>query len=99
MPKYKDDPPGPTSNVYIRVEEGVQKRVKKAHKEGVQATTSEAAFYGYLIKLGINVYEKGILPLEKGEGWALDLALNKASSTDSPFREGYNDPSEDNKAQ
>jgi hypothetical protein len=67
MPKFKDDPPGPTSNVYIRVAEDVQERVKKAHKEGIQSGSSEAAFYGYLIKLGINLYERQILPIERGD--------------------------------
>jgi hypothetical protein len=73
MPRYKDDPPGPTKVTHIRVEDHVMERVRKSQKEGIHATKSEAAFLGYLINIGINVYERGILPLERGDSGAVAL--------------------------
>jgi len=67
MPKYKGDPPGPTTTIYMNIKDETMERVKKAQKEGIQKEYSQAAFLGYLIDLGINVYEKHILTAERGE--------------------------------
>ena len=67
MPRFKSDPPGPTSVIYMNVRDYVMERVKTAHKEGGQKDTSQSAFLGYLVGIGINVYEKQILTAEKGE--------------------------------
>jgi hypothetical protein len=67
MPKFKGDPPGPTEVTHIRVEKNVLERARKSQKEGVHADMSEGAFLGYLINIGINIYEKRILPLEIGD--------------------------------
>jgi hypothetical protein len=59
---FKGDPPGPTKTTHIRIREDIMDRVKRARPEGGHSDQSEAAFLGYLIGIGINVYEKHILP-------------------------------------
>jgi hypothetical protein len=89
MPRRKDDPPGPSSVVHINVPEQVMERVKKARPSGGFSGMSESTFLGYLVGLGINVYEKGILPLERGEGLAVDLALNRETPTGNHLVDTY----------
>jgi hypothetical protein len=67
MPRFKGDPPGPTSVVHIRVRDDIMARIKEIQPKGGHADQSEAAFLGYLIGVGTNVYEKQILPSEMGE--------------------------------
>ena len=75
MPKFSGDPPGPTKVIHINVRDDIMERVKVAHKEGGQKDSSQSAFLGYLIGIGINVYEKRILPLETGNDVSVSESL------------------------
>ena len=78
MPRHKDDPPGPTKPIYVRIEDTVMERVKNIQKDGLWSNNSEGAFLGHLLKIGLNIYEKRILPLETGNGVSTSEALEAA---------------------
>jgi repressor LexA len=80
MPERKDDA-FPTKIIKIRAPVPVLDRCKEALELGAHTRSAESTFLGYLLTLGINVYERGILPLEMGEGEAVSLALAKDEYT------------------
>jgi SOS-response transcriptional repressor LexA len=83
MPERKDDA-FPTKIVKIRAPVLVLDRCKEALGLGAHTRSAESTFLGYLLTLGINVYEQGILPLERGEGDAASLALDKDAAFSNP---------------
>jgi SOS-response transcriptional repressor LexA len=80
MPERKDEA-FPTKIIKIRAPVLVLDRCKEALGLGAHTRSAESTFLGYLLTLGINVYERGILPLERGEGDAASLAQSKEEYT------------------
>jgi hypothetical protein len=52
--------------IRIRISTKERERCKEAQLAGVFRDEAEAAFMGYLVKLGLNKYEQSILPIERG---------------------------------
>jgi hypothetical protein len=64
----------------MNVPNDVMERVKKAKPKGGHSRQSDAAFLGYLIGIGINVYERQILPAE--EGYLVGIGREAADKED-----------------
>ncbi|MFP3041843.1 hypothetical protein LQZ19_08475 [Treponema primitia] len=67
MPKRTRNPSNPSSSAYVRLDDVLIARIEAARIQGTHAEDSDGTFLGYLIKIGINVYEKQILAAERGE--------------------------------
>ena len=64
MPKKHDDLEK-SEIVRVRVSSKMRKRCTEARLAGIFFDEAESTFMGHLIKLGIEKYEKVMLPLEK----------------------------------
>jgi hypothetical protein len=65
MPRRKDDSKN-TETLRIRISSELKQLCNDARLTGAHSRMAESAFIGYLIEIGLNKYEKSILPLEKG---------------------------------
>jgi hypothetical protein len=65
MPRRKDDSKN-TETLRIRISSELKQLCNDARLNGAHSRMAESAFIGYLIEIGLNRYEKSILPLEKG---------------------------------
>ena len=58
----------PKSHVQkVRISEDLRARCMEAKARGAHSEEQESTFYGYLINLGVAVYERKILPIEEGK--------------------------------
>jgi hypothetical protein len=66
MPKTKKANT-PTEVIRLRVRSDIIKKCREVQKKGARADDAESTFLNYLIRIGINIYEKSILPVENFE--------------------------------
>ena len=66
MPKRKDEAPK-AETVKVRLGLDILERCNTVRLAGYHKVDAESKFLGYLVELGLNKYEKFILPLEQGE--------------------------------
>ena len=70
MPK-KNDETEKTEIVRVRISLEERKRCTKARLAGSRHLDAESSFMGFLVNIGLNKYEKAILPLEMAKDEAL----------------------------
>ncbi|GHU93750.1 hypothetical protein FACS189479_05580 [Spirochaetia bacterium] len=77
MPRRKDDP-NPAETVKVRLSLKMIAQVRDLWKAGQFSEMAESTFFGHLLGIGANVYEKKILPAETGESYELETEGQKA---------------------
>jgi len=76
MPKRKDEV-SKSENIKIRLTLETRERCAVARSLGAHKLEAESSFLGFLIELGLNKYEKSILPLEQGLDESPDVLVAK----------------------
>jgi hypothetical protein len=66
MPRRNDDSKN-TETLRIRFSSELKRLCNEARLNGAHSRMAESAFIGYLIEIGLNKYERSILPLERGD--------------------------------
>ena len=76
MPRRKDDAPK-AETVKVRLTLDILERCNAARLAGYHIVDAESRFLGYLVELGLNKYEKIILPIEQGQDESPTIPIAK----------------------